>query len=414
MGERARFLGMAPIWNSAQPNSMYYSRSPPTRASSCSDQTSLLGFRPVESGTRHPVDDVISRIRQLLGDDIKIDRVWGRGYKLTNPPAAPIPSPSSPSAERLSILGLDRMNLHTAANLRSSARNYEESLKISPDEDAYVNLAMDYINLGHTGFCQEFPTVARVKALRSIEQGISDFPKFSSNYALRGLTYLIYDYDWIRARRDFEKALKLDRNDSYAHLFLGHLEVAQRNFDAGLKHVRQAAELDWRSPMTVFTVPWMLVFAGRADEAVLEADKALRSSGPFAVGHNIHGWALEAAGRVDEAIVAYKKSLGIEFFPSTVAALGHIQARHGNKRAALECLDALHSAVSLKKIAYVSGYHEALIWVGMDDNQRALAALERAREELCDWLIYLKVEPRWEPLRPLKKFARLLRECGID
>lgn len=42
-------------------------------------------FRSVEAGIRHPVDDVISRLRQLLGDDIKIDHVWGRGYELTTP-----------------------------------------------------------------------------------------------------------------------------------------------------------------------------------------------------------------------------------------------------------------------------------------------------------------------------------------
>lgn len=370
-----------------------------------------------DAGQRHPVDDVISRIKKRLRDDLRIEPVWGQGYRLISDyPVVEIPSPSSPTSDRLGVLGLDRMNLHTLTALRASIRNYEERLRIEPDPNAYVNLAMDYINLGHTGFCQELPSTAGEKAMPLIDEAISRYPAFSSGYALRGLTYLIYDYEWNGAKKDFDKALELDPDDSYAHLFLAHMEVSQRKFESGLTHARRAAELDWRSPMTVFTVPWMLVFAGQADQAVREAEKALPTFDPFAVGYNVYGWALESAGRAAEAIASYEKSLGIEFFPSAVADLGHVLAKQGNKKAALGHLDFLRNAASTKSIAYLSGYHEALIHVGLGDNRRALNSLEEARGQKCDWLIYLNVEPRWEPIRNLKRFKRLLQtvELGVE
>jgi tetratricopeptide (TPR) repeat protein len=363
---------------------------------------------------RHPVDDVVVRIKQRLGEVPRIKGVWGQGYQLiANGSVVEIPSPSSPESNRRSTLGLDRMNLHTAEGIRSSIRNYQKRLSIELEPNALVNLAMDYMNLGHTGFCQELSSKAADLARPLIDKVIYRFPEFSSGYALRGLSYLIYAYDWVGAKNDFEKALKLDVDDSYAHLFLAHLEVAQRKFESGLAHARRAAELDWQSPMAVFTVPWMLVFAGRPAEAVFEAERALDDLDPFAVGHTIHGWALEAAGRGTDAIVAYEKSLDQKFFPSTVAALGHLRAKLGEKKVGLECLDILQKAVASKKMAYASGYHEALIYMGMGDKSRALACLKKAREQQCDWLMYLDVEPRWEPLRKFKDFARLRENIGL-
>ena len=59
----------------------------------------------------------------------------------------------------------------------------------------------------------------------------------------------------------------------------------------------------------------------------------------------------------------------------------YLLAKQGNKKAALEQFDFLRKAASTKKIAYVSGYHEALIHVGLGDNQRALDSLEEAQKQ---------------------------------
>jgi tetratricopeptide (TPR) repeat protein len=165
--------------------------------------------------------------------------------------------------------------------------------------------------------------------------------------------------------------------------------------------------------MSVFTVPWMLVFASRADKAVVEAKRALEEFDPFAVGHVIHGWALEAAGRVAEAISAYQRSLELDFFPDAAAALGHLYAKQGRKKLALAHLNLLKDAEATKRTAYLSGYHEALIHVGLGDNNLGMRSLEKALLQKCDWLIYLNVEPRWSPLRSMKGFTRLLERVGL-
>src|ERR1019366_1964307 len=134
---------------------------------------------------------------------------------------------------------------------------------------------------------------------------LEHFPDMPAAYAFRGLSYLIYDHDWQRAYSDLNHALALNPDSAWAHCFISHLDVAQGRFEEGLEHARRGAELDPTTPMTVFTVPFMLVFAGRADEAVHEAAHDLDILGPFPIGNILHGYALEAIGATQRAIAEY-------------------------------------------------------------------------------------------------------------
>ncbi len=364
------------------------------------------------AGSRHPVDDVMANLRQKLGSDIIPKGEWGRGYRLDEKiPVTEIAGPSVKEAERLRAIALDRMNVFTLESLRSSIASYEEVLQHGPDADAYANLAMNYINEGHTGFCLDLPQRTIPKARKLLEEALRHYPTFSSAYALRALTHLIYDYDWKQADADLKRAFDLNHDDEYGHVVAAHMKVAQGRFDNGLAHAKRAAELDWRSPMTVFTVPWMHILAGRTDEALLQCVEALNDFDPFAVGHIIHGYAWEAAGVGARAITEYKKSMGIAVFPDGFASLGHAYGLGGDARMALSCLDNLRA---FKEIAYVSGYYEALIYIALGKKKEAMDALENAFTQKCDWLIYLKVEPRWKPLRDEKKFIGLLERVGLQ
>jgi tetratricopeptide (TPR) repeat protein len=367
--------------------------------------------RKAEPDRRHPVDTVVSELRKLLPKEVAIKTVWGRGYRLSNSvPVTEVAGISVPRAVQARIIGLDRMNIHTLQSLRASIEKYEEVLREGPDADAYANLAMCYINEGHVGFCRDFPQRTILKARALLDEALRHYPHFSSVYALRGLTHLIFDYDWKRAESGIADALQLNEDDEYAHVIAAHMEVSRGNFDLGLTHARRAAELDWRSPMTVFTAPWMLVFSGRAGEAINEAERAIKDFDPFAVGHIICGYAWESNGMPEQAITEYKRSLDIAPFPDAFASLGHASAIAGDKRAARSYLAKLQT---FEGIAYVSGYLEALVYVGLGDHPHALEALERSYQEKCDWLIYLKVEPRWQPLRHEKRFQSLLRKVGL-
>jgi hypothetical protein len=57
----------------------------------------------------------------------------------------------------------------------------------------------------------------------------------------------------------------------------------------------------------------------------------------------------------------------------------------------------------------VTPYGVALIHAGLGERQQALAWLERALDDRAHWLVWLKLDPRFDPLRADPGFAELLR-----
>ena len=55
----------------------------------------------------------------------------------------------------------------------------------------------------------------------------------------------------------------------------------------------------------------------------------------------------------------------------------------------------------------------ALVHVALGDAQQAIVALERAYEERMGIMVYLKVEPMWDPLRSDPRFQDLLRRMNF-
>jgi hypothetical protein len=78
----------------------------------------------------------------------------------------------------------------------------------------------------------------------------------------------------------------------------------------------------------------------------------------------------------------------------------------GRRVEAQRVLDWLKEA---SKHRYISPYSIAVIYLGLGDKEQAFAWLNGAYQERDNWLIYLKVEPRLDPLRSDARFTKLLR-----
>ncbi|MFL5506320.1 MAG: TPR end-of-group domain-containing protein, partial [Gemmatimonadales bacterium] len=53
-------------------------------------------------------------------------------------------------------------------------------------------------------------------------------------------------------------------------------------------------------------------------------------------------------------------------------------------------------------------YGMALVHTGLGDKERAFHWLERAFEERSHWLVWLRLDPRWDRLRDDPRFAPLV------
>ncbi len=94
-----------------------------------------------------------------------------------------------------------------------------------------------------------------------------------------------------------------------------------------------------------------------------------------------------------------------------VQNLGQVTfAASGRKREAHLVLNQLKS---LSTQTYVSPYAIALIYVGLGEEEQALEWLEKAYEDRSFLMIYLKVDPKLDPLRGAPRFQDLLRRMNF-
>ncbi len=93
-----------------------------------------------------------------------------------------------------------------------------------------------------------------------------------------------------------------------------------------------------------------------------------------------------------------------------MAALGHAYAAAGRQHDAMETLSELQRVAQSR---FVSPYSVSILHTALGQNSLALDCLEKAYQERDVWLIWLKVEPRFDRLRADTRFQDLLRSMQL-
>ena len=118
----------------------------------------------------------------------------------------------------------------------------------------------------------------------------------------------------------------------------------------------------------------------------------------------------EAKGMHEEAI-HYQKAMSLAGRTSqALSLLGHAYATSGRQVEALKILDELSG---MSKREYVSPYDLSIIYMGLGDKNRAIEQLSKAYEDRAGWIIYLNVEPVFDPIRSDPRFAELVRRLKL-
>ena len=61
----------------------------------------------------------------------------------------------------------------------------------------------------------------------------------------------------------------------------------------------------------------------------------------------------------------------------------------------------------------MTSYGVALVYAGLGENDQAFAWLNKGYAERTHWLVWLKLDPRWDSLRSDPRFQDLLRRMGL-
>ena len=131
----------------------------------------------------------------------------------------------------------------------------------------------------------------------------------------------------------------------------------------------------------------------------------------FPLAHLWLGRAYQQQGKYAEALAAFHEaSRGLGEWPVTIAAMGYVYGVSGQTTEAHRVLAQLHQ---LAQHRYVTAYGVALVYAGLGEHDHAFAWLQKALEERTHWLVWLKLDPRWDGLCADPRFVDLLRRIGL-
>jgi tetratricopeptide (TPR) repeat protein len=155
-----------------------------------------------------------------------------------------------------------------------------------------------------------------------------------------------------------------------------------------------------------------VAFQAREYHAAVEhARRAILTDSEFWIGYVELGQAYESTGETDLALAALTDAARFSGGNSKAISLrGYILAKAGRATEAREVLRRLEADAGER---YVPPYAMALVHAGLGEREPVFEWLDKAYGARDVHLIYLPVDPKWDPYRADPRFNALLARCGF-
>jgi tetratricopeptide (TPR) repeat protein len=219
------------------------------------------------------------------------------------------------------------------------------------------------------------------------------------------------EWDWKGAEREFKSALALNPGYASAHQWHSLSLCFAGRHDEALMEAQRAAELDPLSSIVSLNVGEVLYFARRYGEARQAIQRTLEASPDSSSARFCLGLVNLQDHKFEESIAELQKAATLSPEDDlTKAALAYAYAISGRKN---DSQDILTQLKNQSKRRYVSPYALALICVGLGKKGEALEWLEEAYKQRDTNLPLIGLEHMFDPLRSDTRFRELLRRINF-
>jgi len=319
----------------------------------------------------------------------------------------------NPEAYQLYLKGRYYLSKRTDEGLKKAIEYFNQAIEKDPSYAlAYSGLADSNMYTIRLGFFHGLsPREAYLRAKSSATKALEIDDNLAEAHTSLALIKMEYEWDWRGSEREFGRALELNPNEAEVHHQYSHYLIAAGRNHESLDESLRALELDPLSLPLNAHLGLHYLYAREYDRAIEQCRRTIEMDPNFPQAHDFLGGAYEQKGMYEEAFTEFQKAITLSGDSLHIRAeLGHAYAVSGKKEGALKIMDELKG---LSNETYISPYDVAMIYVGLDQNDHAFDWLQKAYEERSDWLRYLKVDPRLDPLRLDLRFPDLVRRVGL-
>ncbi len=307
----------------------------------------------------------------------------------------------NPEAHELYLKGQYHYYKWRAPEFEKAILYFQRAAEVDPDYSlAYLGLAKTYGWQWIIGTLPPHEAYPRFRA--ALERALAIDSTLPEAHYVQAVAAWYFYWNWGQAEKEFRLALASNPN----------LEEAR------------------------FEYAWFLSSMGRMNEAVAEAERAVRID-PLSVSANLAlGEVYQWAGRVDDALVQIRKTIELDprdprgylFLAAIYRSVGLYDEMIEARKREMEVRGTAGTAESMVNAYRSGGYPGLLRWelararepyevaalqaqLGMKDE--AFANLEKAYAQRWWAMVRLKCGPEWGPLRQDPRFQDLLRRMNF-
>jgi TolB-like protein/Tfp pilus assembly protein PilF len=314
----------------------------------------------------------------------------------------------NPEAYRLFLKGTYYWNKRTKEGFEMAMDFYRQAIDKDPTSAfPYSALANGYLVLAGFSLAstrEQLPK-ARQAVLKALEL---DNASAEAHECLAHIHSI--EWQFAEAEKEYQRVLEIDPSNSGTHQGYGTFLTQQGRWNEALFELKRAEELDPLWFMNSVYVGNVYYFQGQYDQAIPQYKRVLDMDPDFWPAHGYLAFTYEEKGMYPEAFAELQKVLKIFPHTNSVAALGELYARWGRTR---EARNTIRQLQKRSEKEYVSDYWVATIYAALGEKDRAFQLLENAYNERSEWILFLKVDPRFANLRTDSRFADLIRRVGL-
>jgi TolB-like protein/class 3 adenylate cyclase len=316
-------------------------------------------------------------------------------------------------AYELYLKGMQLWANRDKASLDQAKALFEQALELDPNYAlAYVGLAN--VNQTYGNFGNIPPKELYPEAIEFLEKALSIDPNSGEALAALATIKATYLWDWEGAEEDFKRAIEMTPNAANIYYWYSFTITHKGRHDEGINLLQKALDLDPLSLVIQIHLNLHRFHTGDKAGSIIAMQAFAAQYPEFGMINLYLGGLLAWDGQYQESLDLLKKATASEkpddLDPTDVMFLGYNEAKLGNRGQAFEHLSWLLEKFSAP---YVSPTFIAVVYIGLEDYDKAIEWLQRGYDLQDDWLRSLKIQLLFDPIRGRPEFQELLKKIGL-
>jgi tetratricopeptide (TPR) repeat protein len=217
-------------------------------------------------------------------------------------------------------------------------------------------------------------------------------------------------WNWPAAEAGLRQAIDIDASYAWAYTMLGNVLSQSGRHAEAWPMMRRGCDLDPLSAIAHAMSSQVAFQAGDWSSALEHARQAIAIDPEFWVGHMQRGQVYEQLGETDLALESLNHASRLSGNSKPLSLRAYVLAKSGQADEAREMLSMLED---VSRARHIPPYALALVHAGLDERDALFDCLDRAYKTRDVHLVFLTVDPKWDPFRADPRFDVLLARCAF-